>query len=63
MVAHLMVDKAKVKLYEYAGRHSVNLPSALVKDSAFPFDSGEELQARIEGERLIIEKPSKGRGA
>lgn len=58
-----MVDKAKVRLYEYEGRHSVNLPSSFVKDSAFPFESGEELVARIDGDKVILERPGKGRGA
>jgi hypothetical protein len=34
----------------------MNLPSALVRDSAFPFKAGEELVAKIEGGRVVIEK-------
>lgn len=51
-----MVNQAKVKLYGSKSRHSINLPSEFVRDSAFPFKVGEELLARIEGEKIVIEK-------
>ncbi len=51
-----MADRVKVKLYAYKSRHSINLPSELVRDSAFPFKVGEELIARIEGDKVIIER-------
>ncbi|MDF0593147.1 hypothetical protein P0O24_06075 [Methanotrichaceae archaeon M04Ac] len=51
-----MVNQANVKLYAYKSRHSINLPSDFVRDSAFPFEVGEELVARIDGKRVIIEK-------
>jgi len=51
-----MVSQAKVKLYGSKSRHSINLPSDFVRDSAFPFEVGEELVARIEGEKIVIEK-------
>lgn len=51
-----MVNKAKVKLYEYKSRHSINLPSEFVRDSSFPFKINEELTARIEDDKIIIEK-------
>lgn len=54
-----MVSKAKVKLYEYKSRHSINLPGDFVKDSAFPFKISEELIARIEEDRVVIEKSTK----
>jgi hypothetical protein len=50
--------QAKVKIYVSKGRHSINLPSELVRDSAFPFKPLEELIARIDGTRIIIEKAS-----
>jgi len=53
-----MVNITKIKLYEYKSRHSINLPSDFVKDSMFPFKVNEELIARIEGNKIIIEKPS-----
>ena len=51
-----MVNQAKVKLYGSKSRHSINLPSDFVRDSAFPFKIGEELIARIDGEKVTIEK-------
>jgi hypothetical protein len=54
--SHSMVNKATVKIYEHKSRHSINLPSNFVKDSTFPFDIKEELIARIEGDKIIIER-------
>lgn len=54
-----MVDIAKVKIYAVGSRHSINLPSDFVRDSAFPFKVGEELVARIDGNKIVIEKPRK----
>lgn len=54
-----MVSFTNVKLYEYKSRHSINLPSDFVKDSQFPFKVNEELIARIEGNKIILEKPTK----
>lgn len=51
-----MVDHVKVKLYSSKSRHSINFPSDFVRDSAFPFTVGEELAARIEGDKVIIER-------
>jgi hypothetical protein len=51
-----MVNQAKVKLYGSKSRHSINLPSDFVRDSAFPFKVGEELVARIDDGRVIVEK-------
>ena len=52
-----MSDTAKVKIYEVGSRHSINLPSDFVNDSAFPFEPKEELVARIDDGRIVIEKP------
>lgn len=52
----IMSNKANVKLYEYKSRHSINLPSDFVRDSAFPFKVGDELVARIEEGKVVIEK-------
>lgn len=54
-----MVDHANVKLYGSKSRHSINLPSDFVRDSAFPFKVGEELIAKIEEGKVIIEKKIK----
>ena len=51
-----MVNEAKVKIYKVGSRHSINLPSALVTDSAFPFKANEELIIKIEGNKLTIRK-------
>ena len=51
-----MVNQAKVKLYGSKSRHSINLPSDFVRDSAFPFKVGEELVARIVEQKVVIEK-------
>lgn len=51
-----MVNRTKVKIYAVGSRHSINLPSDFVRDSAFPFKPNEELIARIEGNKIIIEK-------
>lgn len=51
-----MVDSARVKIYAVKSRHSINFPSQFVRDSQFPFKVGEELIARIEGDRVVVEK-------
>lgn len=54
-----MVDTAKVKIYAVGSRHSINLPSEFVRDSAFPFKVGEELRARITDDKIILERPDR----
>lgn len=51
-----MTNQAKVKLYAVKSRHTINLPGEFVRDSAFPFSVGEELVAKIEDGRIIIER-------
>ena len=51
-----MTNQAKVKLYAVKSRHTINLPGEFVRDSAFPFKVGEELVARIEEGKVVIEK-------
>lgn len=53
-----MVNKVKVKIYAVRSRHTINLPSVFVRDSAFPFQVGEDLLARIEDGKIVIEKLS-----
>ena len=53
-----MTSQAKVKLYAVKSLHTINLPAEFVRDSAFPFKVGEELTAKIEGGKVIIEKNS-----
>lgn len=51
-----MTGQASVKLYAVKSRHTINLPSEFVRDSAFPFKVGEELIAKIENGKVVIEK-------
>lgn len=51
-----MTGQATVKIYAVKSRHTINLPSDFVRDSAFPFNVGEELVARINDGKIIIEK-------
>lgn len=51
-----MVNEASVKIYKVGSRHSINLPSSLVTDSAFPFKPNEELIAKIDGKRIVLER-------
>jgi len=39
-----MVDKTTVKIYKVGSRHSINLPTGFVGDSAFPFQPNENLE-------------------
>jgi len=54
-----MVGKAKTKVYKVGSRHTIYLKKPLIDDSAFPFEVGESLVVRIEGDKLIIEKERK----
>ena len=51
-----MVSKTRVKIYGYQSRHSINLPSEFVRDSSFPFKINEDLIARIEDQKIVIER-------
>jgi len=51
-----MTGQATVKIYAVKSRHTINLPSDFVRDSAFPFKIGEELVARIHDGKVVIEK-------
>ncbi len=51
-----MVNQANVKLYAVKSRHSINLPSEFVRDSAFPFAPNDNLKVKIEGKKIVIEK-------
>jgi hypothetical protein len=52
-----MTAQAKVKIYVSKGRYSINLSTEFVRDSAFPFKPLEELIARIDEKRVVIERP------
>ncbi|WP_424026516.1 hypothetical protein [Methanoregula sp.] len=51
-----MVNLVRVRMYEVKSRHSINFPSEFVRDSAFPFKPGDDLRAKIEDGKIIIEK-------
>ena len=51
-----MVKEIKTRIHEVKSRHTVYLQKGLVEDSQFPFKAGEQLVAKIDGERLVIEK-------
>ena len=51
-----MTSQANVKVYAVKSRHTINLPAEFVRDSAFPFKVGEELIARIEDGKVVIER-------
>lgn len=54
-----MSGEVKVKVYETGGRFLINLSKYLVMDSMFPFEVGQELIARIDGDRIVIEGENK----
>lgn len=56
-----MVKEIKTKIHQVGSRHTIYLPKNLVEDSAFPFKPMEPLVARIDGEKLILEKDTKER--
>lgn len=47
--------KARFVSYEKS-RTLIYVSKRVVDDSAFPFDPGDQLTARIDGDRLIIQK-------
>jgi hypothetical protein len=51
-----MVNQATVRIYQVKSRHSINFPSDFVRDSAFPFEPGEKLIAKIKNGKIVIEK-------
>lgn len=53
-----VVGKVKVKFYAVGSRHSMNFPSSFIRDTAFPFTVGEDLIAKIEGSKIVIERSS-----
>ncbi len=53
-----MVNQTTVKIYQVKSRHSINFPSDFVRDSAFPFEPGEKLIAKIKDGKIVIERSS-----
>jgi hypothetical protein len=52
----VMTKTTKTKIYKVSSRHTIYLPKDFINDSTFPFIVGEELIARIEDQKIIIEK-------
>jgi len=55
-----MVKETRTKISEYRSRHTLYLQKDFVSDSTFPFKVGEELVARIEGNKVVIKKAKDG---
>jgi len=55
-----MTKTTKTKIYKVNSRHTLYLPKDFINDSTFPFIIGETLIARIEGEKITIEKAKEG---
>jgi hypothetical protein len=51
-----MAKITKTKIYKVGSRHTIYFSKDFVNDSAFPFQPNEELIARIEGTKIVIEK-------
>jgi hypothetical protein len=51
-----MTSQAKVKIYVVKSWHTINLAGEFVRDCAFPFEVEEDLIARIDGNKVVIEK-------
>jgi hypothetical protein len=57
IIGEIVVKKTKVKITEVGGtRHTIYLRKDFVTDSAFPFRPRQELEAKIVGNRIIIER-------
>ena len=53
------VLEAETKIYGHKVSRTLYLrvPSRIAQDSAFPFKPGEKVIIRIEGNKLVVEKP------
>jgi len=58
-----MVKEAASKINRVGPRHTLYLQKDLVEDTAFPFLLNEPLAVKVEGERLVIERPGVPRHA
>ena len=54
-----MTKITKTKIYKVNSRHTIYLPKDFINDSAFPFKPNEDLTAKIEKDKTIIEKATK----
>jgi hypothetical protein len=51
-----VVDKTRTKILKVGPRHTIYLEKAFVEDSGFPFKPDEPLIARIEKNKIVLEK-------
>ena len=51
-----VVDKTRTKILKVGPRHTIYLEKAFVEDSGFPFKPDEPLIARIERNKIVLEK-------
>lgn len=51
-----MARQSETKIYKTDSRHTLYLKNDIVNDSNFPFQIGQTLIVRIEGDKLIIER-------
>ncbi len=52
-----MTLEGQGSIYQHAkGRLVIYIPADVTKDSAFPFEVGEKVKVRIDGEGLIVGK-------
>jgi hypothetical protein len=51
-----MVSKTETKILRVGSRHTVYLEKSFVEDSNFPFKPDEPLIAKIEKNRVVLEK-------
>ena len=54
-----MAKITKTKIYKVGSRHTIYLPKDFINDSAFPFKPNEELIAKVDGNKIVIEKAEK----
>lgn len=57
-----MVSRTSTRISRYSGgRHSIYLPNNFATDSQFPFKEDEELEAVIQGDKVIVQRAGKNR--
>ena len=52
----ILVNHSKTKILKVGSRHTVYLEKAFVEDSNFPFKPDEPLVAKIEKNKIVLEK-------
>jgi hypothetical protein len=58
---HAVAAEAETKIRAVGSRHTLYLPTVLVRDSSFPFHPEEALIVRIDGTKLVVERPQRRR--